>query len=328
METTTTTADAAAEVGDAAGVVTDAVEDAAAALLPDQMWDKVVEFLNSTLGGFIGRVLLIALTIIVMLIAVKITNRLFHRVTDHMKSVNKSGATLAAFLRYPILFLIYFAAFAIIVSSIPPINAAMNKLLAAGGVLAVVFGLAGQEALGSVAAGVMILAFRPFVIGDVVNVVSEGVTGTVEEITLRHTVLRTIENKRVIIPNSTMNTSVVENADYGDKKVCLTMDVGITYESDLDRALAILADEVARHPDYLDRRTEEDKEKGVPLVTVRVNELADSAVVLRALLWGKDNGTAFAMRAELLRRIKNRFDAEGIGLAYPHLVVEMTGGKR
>ena len=263
-----------------------------------------------------------------MLIAVKITNRLFHRVTDHMKSVNKSGATLAAFLRYPILFLIYFAAFAIIVSSIPPINAAMNKLLAAGGVLAVVFGLAGQEALGSVAAGVMILAFRPFVIGDVVNVVSEGVTGTVEEITLRHTVLRTIENKRVIIPNSTMNTSVVENADYGDKKVCLTMDVGITYESDLDRALAILADEVARHPDYLDRRTEEDKEKGVPLVTVRVNELADSAVVLRALLWGKDNGTAFAMRAELLRRIKNRFDAEGIGLAYPHLVVEMTGGKR
>lgn len=328
METTTTTANAAAEVGDAAGVVTDAVEDAAAALLPDQMWDKVVEFLNSTLGGFIGRVLLIALTIIVMLIAVKITNRLFHRVTDHMKSVNKSGATLAAFLRYPILFLIYFAAFAIIVSSIPPINAAMNKLLAAGGVLAVVFGLAGQEALGSVAAGVMILAFRPFVIGDVVNVVSEGVTGTVEEITLRHTVLRTIENKRVIIPNSTMNTSVVENADYGDKKVCLTMDVGITYESDLDRALAILADEVARHPDYLDRRTEEDKEKGVPLVTVRVNELADSAVVLRALLWGKDNGTAFAMRAELLRRIKNRFDAEGIGLAYPHLVVEMTGGKR
>lgn len=328
METTTTTADAAAEVGDAAGVVTDAVEDAAAALLPDQMWDKVVEFLNSTLGGFIGRVLLIALTIIVMLIAVKITNRLFHRVTDHMKSVNKSGATLAAFLRYPILFLIYFAAFAIIVSSIPPINAAMNKLLAAGGVLAVVFGLAGQEALGSVAAGVMILAFRPFVIGDVVNVVSEGVTGTVEEITLRHTVLRTIENKRVIIPNSTMNTSVVENADYGDKKVCLTMDVGITYESDLDRALAILADEVARHPDYLDRRTEEDKEKGVPLVTVRVNELADSAVVLRALLWGKDNGTTFAMRAELLRRIKNRFDAEGIGLAYPHLVVEMTGGSQ
>ena len=316
-------------VTDTGGALTDAAENAIAAALPDSWWSAIVKFFYyNTFGVILGKVLLIAVTILIMLIAVKITNRIFRKVPNHMKTVNKSGATLATFLRYPVLFLISFAAFAIIVSSIPPINAAMNKLLAAGGVLAVVFGLAGQEALGSVAAGVMILAFRPFVIGDVVNVVSEGVTGTVEEITLRHTVLRTIENKRVIIPNSTMNTSVVENADYGDKKVCLTMDVGITYESDLDRALAILADEVARHPDYLDRRTEEDKEKGVPLVTVRVNELADSAVVLRALLWGKDNGTAFAMRAELLRRIKNRFDAEGIGLAYPHLVVEMTGGKR
>ena len=323
METGTNT------VPDAAGALTDAAENAIAAALPDSWWSAIVKFFYyNTFGVILGKVLLIAVTILLMLIAVKITNRIFRKVTNHMKTVNKSGATLATFLRYPVLFLIYFAAFAIIVSSIPALNQAMNKLLAAGGVLAVVFGLAGQEALGSVAAGVMILAFRPFVIGDVVNVVSEGVTGTVEEITLRHTVLRTIENKRVIIPNSTMNTSVVENADYGDKKVCLTMDVGITYESDLDRALAILADEVARHPDYLDRRTEEDKEKGVPLVTVRVNELADSAVVLRALLWGKDNGTAFAMRAELLRRIKNRFDAEGIGLAYPHLVVEMTGGKR
>ena len=323
METGTNT------VTDTGGALTDAAENAIAAALPDSWWSAIVKFFYyNTFGVILGKVLLIAVTILLMLIAVKITNRIFRKVTEHMKTVNKSGATLATFLRYPVLFLIYFAAFAIIVSSIPALNQAMNKLLAAGGVLAVVFGLAGQEALGSIASGMMILAFRPFVIGDVVNVVSQGVTGTVEEISLRHTVLRTIENKRVIIPNSTMNTSVVENADYGDKKVCLTMDVGITYESDLDRALAILADEVARHPDYLDRRTEEDKEKGVPLVTVRVNELADSAVVLRALLWGKDNGTAFAMRAELLRRIKNRFDAEGIGLAYPHLVVEMTGGKR
>ena len=167
----------------------------------------------------------------------------------------------------------------------------------------------------------MILVFKPFVIGDVVNVISQGVTGTVEDITLRHTVLRTIENKRIIIPNSTMNTSIVENADYGDKNVCLTMDVGITYESDLDRALSLLAEVVAEHPDYLDRRTQEEQEKGVPKVVVRVSELADSAVVLRALLWGKDNATTFSMRADLLRRIKKRFDKEGIDLAYPHLVV-------
>ncbi len=316
METGTNT------VTDAAEVVTSAVGDVAKSALPESWRSVLNEFFNdNNVGIFLGKALLIAVTVLVMLIAVKITNRIFRRITDHMKEINKSGATLAAFLRYPVLFLIYFAAFAIIVSSIPGLNEAMTKLLAAGGVLAVVFGLAGQEALGSIASGMMILAFRPFVIGDVVNVVSQGVAGTVEEISLRHTVLRTIENKRVIIPNSTMNAAIVENADYGDKNVCLTLDIGITYESDVDQALAVLADEVGAHPDYLDLRTEEAKANGAPRVTVRVNELADSAVVLRALLWGKDNGTTFAMRADLMRRIKKRFDKEGIDIAYPHLVV-------
>lgn len=316
METGTNT------VTDAAEAVTNAVGDVAESALPASWWSVLNNFFNdNNLGIFFGKVLLIAATILVMLIAVKITNHVFRRVIDHMKEINKSGATLATFLRYPVLFLIYFAAFAIIVSSIPALNQAMNKLLAAGGVLAVIFGLAGQEALGSIASGMMILAFRPFVIGDVVNVVSQGVTGTVEEISLRHTVLRTIENKRVIIPNSTMNAAIVENADYGDKNVCLTLDIGITYESDLDHALEVLAEEVGAHPDYLDLRSDEAKQNGTPRVTVRVNELADSAVVLRALLWGKDNGTTFAMRADLMRRIKKRFDKEGIDIAYPHLVV-------
>lgn len=307
---------------DAAGAVTDVAEEAASAILPTHWWRAIWNFFHtSELGPFLGKVLLIAATLVIMLVAVKVTNRIFRKVIDHMKQVNKSGATLAAFLRYPVLFLIYFAAFAIIVSSIPGLSQAMNTLLATGGVLAVVFGLAGQEALGSIASGMMILAFRPFVIGDVVNVVSQGVTGTVEEINLRHTVLRTIENKRVIIPNSTMNAAIVENADYGDKNVCLTLDVGITYESDIDHALEVLANVVGEHPDYLDLRTEEAKANGAPRVVVRVSELADSAVVLRALLWGKDNGTTFAMRADLMRQIKKRFDKEGIDIAYPHLVV-------
>ena len=99
------------------------------------------------------------------------------------------------------------------------------------------------------------------------------------------------------------------------------MDIGITYESDIDRALALLAEVVGNHPDYVDRRTQEERDNEAPKVVARVSELADSAVVLRALLWGKDNATAFAMRADLLRRVKKRFDEEGVDLAYPHLVV-------
>ncbi|MBS5146026.1 MAG: mechanosensitive ion channel family protein [Butyricicoccus pullicaecorum] len=307
---------------DPAQAVTDVAETVVGAVVPDSWWGSIVKFFYySDLGRFVGKVLLITITILVTMIAVKLINRAFNQMIAKMKQSNQSGATLAAFLRYPILFIVYFSAIAVIVSGIPMLNDAVTKLMAAGGVLAVVFGVASQEALGSVASGIMILVFKPFVIGDVVNVISQGVTGTVEDITLRHTVLRTIENKRIIVPNSTMNTSIVENADYGDKNVCLTMDVGITYESDLDRALALLAEVVGEHPDYLDRRTPEEQDKGNPKVVVRVSELADSAVILRALLWGKDNATTFAMRADLLRHIKKRFDKEGIDLAYPHLVV-------
>lgn len=311
-----------APLTDPAHVVTDVAESVVGAVVPDSWWANIVRFFYySELGRFVGKVLLITITVFITMVAVKLVNRGFNRMIVRMKQNNQSGATLAAFLRYPVLFIVYFSAIAIIVSGIPMLNDAVTKLMAAGGVLAVVLGVASQEALGSVASGIMILIFKPFVIGDVVNIVSQGVTGAVEDITLRHTVLRTIENKRIIIPNSTMNASIVENADYGDKHVCLTMDVGITYESDIDRALELLAEVVGTHPDYLDRRTEDERENGVPKVAVRVSELADSAVILRAMLWGKDNATTFAMRADLLRQIKKRFDKEGVDLAYPHLVV-------
>ena len=97
--------------------------------------------------------------------------------------------------------------------------------------IAVVAGLAAQEALGSVVSGMMILAFKPFKMGDVVRYVDNDITGTVEEITLHHTAVRTFENKRVIIPNSKMNSAIIENADYADSKVCVFLTVGITYES-------------------------------------------------------------------------------------------------
>lgn len=306
--------DVTSEVGAA---VTDAVE----AAVPDTLLDAAQAFFDTPLGGLAGKALLIVVTLLVMLAAVRMVNRCFGRAVARMKEKSNSGATLLAFLRYFVLAGVYFTAFAVIVTNIPVLQDGMKTLFAAGGVLAVVLGFASQEVLGSVAAGVMILISKPFAIGDVVNVISEGVMGTVEDITMHHTVLRTMENKRIIVPNSTMSGAIVENFDYAERHVCLTMDVGITYESDLDRALKLLAEEVGRHPAYLDVRTAEQIAAHTPRVSVRVQELGDSAVVLRAFLWGADNAATIAMRADLLRLVKQRFDREGIDLAYPHLVV-------
>ena len=279
------------------------------------------DFVQSRLPGFALTAAFVAITIAVTLICVRVVNRILLRVIDRQKQINSGNATILAFCRYLAIAAVYFAGFAVIVSNIPALSAGMNKLMAAGGVLAVVGGLASQEALGSIVSGLMILAFKPFVIGDVVRCVDNNISGVVEEITLRHTAIRTYENKRVIVPNSVMNSSIIENADYTDSRVCSFLEIGVTYESDIGRAKQLLAEEIARQPDFLDVRTPEQLAAGAPLVQVVVLALAESAVTLRASLWAKDNGTAFSLKCAVLENIKHIYEQEGIGIAYPHLVV-------
>lgn len=279
------------------------------------------DFVQSRLPGFALTAAFVAITIAVTLICVRVVNRILLRVIDRQKQINSGNATILAFCRYLAIAAVYFAGFAVIVSNIPALSAGMNKLMAAGGVLAVVGGLASQEALGSIVSGLMILAFKPFVIGDVVRCVDNNISGVIEEITLRHTAIRTYENKRVIVPNSVMNSSIIENADYGDSRVCSFLEIGVTYESDIARAKELLAEEIARQPDFLDVRTPEQLAAGAPLVQVVVLALAESSVTLRASLWAKDNGTAFSLKCAVLENIKHIYEQEGIGIAYPHLVV-------
>lgn len=305
----------------AVNTVGNVVENVVDEVVPQTILERIDAFSQTWLGGIVVNAAFIAVVILLMVVAVRLTNRFFRRTVQKMLDAGNPAATICSYLRYFALAAIYFTAFAVIVSNIPPLAAGMNKLFAAGGVLAVVIGFASQQAMGSVVSGFMILTFKPFVIGDVVNVVSSGVSGTVEEITLRHTIIRTIENKRVIIPNDTMNSAIIENANHTENKVCLMVDVGITYESDIAHAMQIMREEIVGHPDYFDNRTAAERQAGAPPVVIRVQELADSAVIIRAQLWARDNGTAFAMRSDLLKSIKERCEREGVDIAYPHLVV-------
>ena len=113
----------------------------------------------------------------------------------------------------------------------------------------------------------------------------------------------------------------LQNADYTDSRVCSFLEIGVTYESDIGRAKQLLAEEIARQPDFLDVRTPEQIAEGAPLVQVVVLALAESSVTLRASLWAKDNGTAFSLKCTVQENIKKIYEQEGIGIAYPHLVV-------
>lgn len=281
----------------------------------------ISDFLESPLGNTLITVIIIAVLILLTLIIHRCVTVVLRKIERQMVDMNNQSAALVGFARHIISIMIYFAGAVAVLSCIPPIQSALKTVLGAGGILAVVAGFASQEALGSIVSGVMIIVFKPFILGDVIRYLDGDISGVVEEITLHHTTIRTLENKRVIVPNSKMNSAIVENADYGESKVCALFDIGITYESDIEQAKAIMAKEIQNHRDFFDYRTLEQKESGAPEVVVRVVELADSAVVLRAWLWARDNGTAAVMKCDLLQSVKRAYDAAGIDIAYPHLVV-------
>ena len=101
-------------------------------------------------------------------------------------------------------------------------------------------------------------------------------------------------------------------------KQCIFFDVGISYESDLERAIEIIRDIALAHPLFYDVRTKEDIENGVEPVTVRVQALADFSVNLRAVLWVESFNQRGSYLSDLRKAVKLQFDKEGIEIPYPY----------
>lgn len=257
----------------------------------------------------------------VLFLAVKGVGFFTRRLQRRLEEKGSDAATFVPFLRIVLKGLLWFILGSMIIGEIPGLSTLMTSLLASGGILAVVLGLSAQDALGNMLSGIMIAVFKPFRVGDVVRYLSQDVTGTIEEITLRHTVIRTYENKRVLIPNGTINKEIIENADFGDQRIQCVFLVGISYESDIETAMRLLQEEVKGLPDYKDCRTEEERAADTPEVVVRVSDFLDSAVQLRTVFWTESTAASFALKSDLYIAVKKRFAAEGIDIAYPHLVV-------
>jgi small-conductance mechanosensitive channel len=198
---------------------------------------------------------------------------------------------------------------------------AFSAVLASSGVAAIVLSIACQEPIGNLCSGLIIMLTSPFKIGDVIRHVSMGETGTVEEVTLRHTVIRTFENKRLIIPNSDMNKAAIENASYGDRKICMPLEFSITYESDVETAIQVIRNAIQRHPKYDDAKADEDLAAGKEPVEVLVNRLEDSAVVLKVWVWAESIGIAYRMRSDIFIEVQKRFRFAHVEFAYPHMQI-------
>jgi len=246
-----------------------------------------------------------------------VINRIFTRFIRQSTLIIRNDPTNYQFLKHSISAVIYVVGIGIAVYSMPPLRAVATSMLAGAGILAVAVGFASQNALSNLISGMFIIMFKPFRVYDRLRVRDMPV-GIVEDITLRHTVLRDFENRRIIIPNSVMNQEIIINSDVQYDNICRFVDISIGYSSDIERAKAILREEAEKHPLHIDVRTPKQIAEGKEDVEVRVIALAEYSIQLRAYVWADNQAKAFAMGCDLLESVKKRFDIEGIEIPYPY----------
>ncbi|MCK5325788.1 MAG: mechanosensitive ion channel [Woeseiaceae bacterium] len=191
----------------------------------------------------------------------------------------------------------------VIIAAINQLGVQTASLIALVGAAGLAVGLALQGSLANFASGVLIVLFRPYKVGDWIE--GAGISGAVEEVQILTTVLKTGDNKQVIVPNSQIMGATITNYSANDTRR-IDLVVGVSYEDDIDQVRKELEALVAVEDRILDD----------PAVTIAVSELADSSVnfVLRPWVSTADY---WGVRFALTEAIKKRFDEVGISFPYP-----------
>lgn len=269
------------------------------------LWREFVEWLFSAEGGL--TLLLKAGVVLVALVALwsvaSVVSRLVRRAVARL-------ATLSDLLKN---FVVRAAFWVTIGAGLMVVLGALGANL--GGVLALVGGasfiiaFAMQTTLSNFAAGIMIMVYRPFDVGNFVTVA--GVSGTVKAVSLVSTTITTPDNQVNVIPNSNVWGSVITNVTVNDtRRVDLVF--GIGYSDDIPAAQRVLEEVVAQHPQVLKD----------PAPVVRLHELADSSVNFVCRPWCK-TADYWAVYWDVTRAVKERFDAAGISIPFPQRDVHL-----
>ncbi len=234
-------------------------------------------------------------------IAGKITD-----VTVKLMKLKGVDETLIGFLQN----IIYYALLVlVIITAAGPLGIETTSFIAVLGAASLAVGLALKDSLANFSSGVMLILFRPFKVGDVVN--AGGETGKVETITIFNTIMNTPDNQRKIVPNSAILGGSITNVTANPTRR-IDLVIGIGYDDDIKKAKETLEAIIAGQTGVL-------KE---PAAIIAVSELGDSAVNLVVRPW-VNTADYWTVYFELMEKIKLTFDEEGISFPYPQQDVHL-----
>ena len=269
--------------------------------------EKAAEPITSKMSPMMMDITVIALTLLIGLLAIKITDYIF-------KKFRKTGKIAYNFLNTLIKGFIILVMIFKIGNLSQTFQSMAGSILMSSSLIVAVLAFAFQKSLEDLIAGFMISVFRPFEVGDRINFVNMQIVGYIEDISLRHTTIRTFTNSRLIVPNSVMNKEVLENSHIIDPVSGGFLDITIAYTADIDRAMEIMVECVESDKDVLDIRPINER-VGRHFTTVFINELSEYGVNLRVTIWTANVDLNFETVSRLRKEIVKRFVAEGIEIA-------------
>lgn len=198
---------------------------------------------------------------------------------------------------------IYIIGLMLIILQIPQLNNLATVLLASAGIAGLAIGFAAKDSLANFISGIFIAIFRPFRVGDWIDFRNDH--GWIEDLTLRHTVIRTKNNRRIIVPNSIMSNEPIMNWSIRGPEITWTVDFDIARPSDIDRAREIILQEARLQPNVLIERE----------IKVLMTNSRNGEINLRLYIDVTGRDVATEIGGYILESVTKRFEIEGIPLA-------------
>ena len=197
----------------------------------------------------------------------------------------------------------------VVIAAVGALGVQTTSFIAIIGAAGLAVGLALQGSLSNFASGVLIIIFRPYKVGDFIE--GAGIAGIVVDVQILTTVLRTGDNKQIIVPNSQIMGGIITNYSANDTRR-VDMVVGVSYEDDLDKVRSTIEELIAAEDRILDD----------PAPTIAVSELADSSVNFVVRPW-VNTADYWGVMFDLTEAIKKRFDKDGISFPFPQQDVHL-----
>ncbi len=260
--------------------------------------DKLPE-LQAWAIGF-GPKLLVA--ILIFIIGRMIVRKLSGATVDASQKVPNLDLTIAKFLGSLVLF---GGLFAVVIASLSALSIPLGFIATIVGAMVVALGFALKGSLGDLASGVMLAFFRPYIVGDEVEIGGE--RGKVKSLDLFSTTLTTVDSIEVLVGNGAVFGSTIKNySDFGDRR--LDMDFGVSYDADLNASIAAITQAASADERIINNPHGP---------WAKVVELGDSAVTIQLRVWCKADDYR-AIKADMYYRVKKALDKAGIEIPYEH----------